>query len=499
MKQVKRPAVCCKLACSLFFFIMFGTSIKLNAQIVFSSYSSNGASIDNFTEANSGKTISNNLTLGLNISNPGYRAGWNVKVRVNGDLSNGVNSIPSQYLSLKFESSDVKGGGITGPQVPLTPTDATLFSSTKVLSDYYLAATFKLIVQGGNHLMVPNTGVYSTTITVSFYTNTGVLIASNNDIPIKLTFNFSNGCSGMIVEGSNNVAYNFDTYEKLNAGGTAVDALTVQYNPYGATCSGWSLKVRAKGNFVNGSSSISPDHVSFRFNRVGQGNPTASAIGVSNAQFRLGMSDVTLINQSKAPFANFTSHFFDMIIDGGNYLVAAKNGTYSCPITLSLYNQAGQLVSSSDVTVSFLITTGSSYNYTITLLNPDVKMQFNTMQDYASGKSVTKSRGLKIVGYSAYQVIVKTIEPNLISGTNTIPVSVVRLTNNPVVARSGIISTPVQLSSSDQVIIRNSLPDYTYQTTEYDLNYAISGGNSAVLSSNTGAYSTQVIYIVLPL
>lgn len=483
------------------FLIITGLSTQVKSQITMSSFSANAAAIENYEEAMAGVTTNSNLTVQYAIAGANYAPGWTVKVRANGNFTNGAHSIPSQYISLKYRNPKQGLPGVTGTEVPLTSTDANLITTTQPLNTpptYYMAQDYDLIIQGGDHLMVPQSGVYRTTVTLSFYTNTGQFIATTT-IPISFSVNFSNGCSGIEITASSHINYDFDTYAKLLSGGTAANAINVQYNPNGANCTGWSLKIRANGNFSNGNSAISPEHVAIRFNNVSKGKPSAGAIGLTNNLVPLGTSDVTLINPSKAAFDGFTSHAFDMVIQGGNYLLLGNSGTYSCPVTLSLYNQAGQLVSTSNTQLSFQITFANSGNYSITLLNPDVSMLYQTPADYINGKTVTKIKGLKVVGTKAYQVMVKTLHPYLSSGSNTIPVDVVRLENTPPAGKSGITSFPINLSSTDQFIIKNTMSDITYRTMEYDLKYSISGGNATISSAASGSYTTQVIFVVLPL
>ncbi|MEJ5964304.1 hypothetical protein [Pedobacter immunditicola] len=502
MNQKDKLSNSIKTRALLLFLIITGFATQVKSQIIMSSYFGKEAAVDNYEEAQAGVTTNSYLTVQYNmIAGANYAPGWTVKVRANGNFTNGTHSIPSQYVSLKFRDSKQGLPGVTGTEVPLTTTDANLITTTQPLNTpptYYMAQDYDLMIQGGNHLMLPQTGIYSSTVTLSFYTNAGQLIATTI-VPISFSVNFSTGCSGMVITASSNINYNFDTYAKLLSGGTATNALNVQYNPNGANCTGWTLKIRANGNFTNGSSAISPEHVAIRFNNVSQGKPTAAAIGVTNNLVPLSASDVILINPSNAAFNNYTSHAFDMVIQGGNYLLLGNSGTYSCPVTLSLYNQAGQLVSSSNTKLSFQITFANNSNYTISLLNPDVSMLYQTPADYLTGKTVTKIKGLKVVGTKAYQVIVKTLHPHLISGSSTIPVEVVRLENTPPAGKSGITSFPINLSSTDQLIIKNMMSDNTYRTIEYDLKYSISGSNTTISSAASGSYTTQVIFVVLPL
>ena len=298
-KGIKRLAL-------LLFLVITGITTQVKGQMSMKYYSENAILLllTIMSDAQAGVTINSYLTLQYDIGGSNYAPGWTVKVRANGNFTNGTHSIPSQYVSLKFRNSIQGPAGITGNEVPLTSTDANLINTTQPLNTpptYYMAHNFDLIIQGGDHLYVPQTGTYRTTVTLSFYTNAGQPIATTT-IPISFAVNFTNGCSGMVIAASSTGSYNFDTYAKLLSGGTAANALTVQYNPNGATCSGWSLKIRANGNFTNGSSIIPPDLVAIRFNRVSQGGPTAAAIGVSNNLVPLSTSDVNLINPSNAAF-----------------------------------------------------------------------------------------------------------------------------------------------------------------------------------------------------
>jgi hypothetical protein len=43
----------------------------------------------------------------------------------------------------------------------------------------------------------------------------------------------------------------------------------------------------------------------------------------------------------------------------------------------------------------------------------EIDLVFNTLESYMNGVSVTKSRGMRIVGYMPYQVLIKTSGLNL--------------------------------------------------------------------------------------
>lgn len=246
---------------------------------------------------------------------------------------------------------------------------------------------------------------------------------------------------------------------------------------------------------------MSPNYFSLKFNRVSTGSPSATAIGISNTPVVLSTSDVVIIGPSVAAFNGYTEHKFDLIIQGGNQLLI-PNGSYTTSLIFSLYNQANQLISTTTTTVTFQI--NSSVNgYTLVLQNTanTVNMVFNNPAVYAAGITVNKLQGLKITGYTPYQVLVKTSSANLTttSGPGTIPVAaidlnIVKFTNTS----AGIICYRKNLSVSDQLMITNPLSDYTQQIVEYNLSYIVAPGDSR-FSSRSGVFTTNVIFVAIPL
>lgn len=502
----------CRLACMLPAFLLWlsprvyaGTvnkkSVKASGNSI-AYYTVGTPTINTYSDVQTGTTVSQYLTLQTSLVGSLLNTGWHITVRANGDFVNGTATIPAQYMSLKFNTATSGPTGVTGSQVALSGTDATLLTGTtdNKKKIYYMAQNYDFSVQGGPQLLVPTTGTYSTTLTVSVYDATGTLLATSSSVVVSVQINFSNSCSGVALGASFSNQFNFSTYSQVQSGGTASQALTVQYTPNQANCTGWSLRVRANGNFTNGSSTITPDHVSLAFNSVTQGSPSASQIGVTNTPVQLSTSDVNLISSSNAPFVanTYTAQTYDMIIQGGNYLLLGTSGTYSCPITLSLYNANGQLVATANVTISFQISYSNSNSSSITMNTTSVALQYQTPSDYLNGVTVSNPNAMTVTGYSSYQVLAATLDANLSNGSSTIPVNIIHLTNSAPSGMTAITSTPINLSTTNQVIITNPVPDYTYQTVQYSLTYSIAGGNGILVSVPAGSYTTQLIFVVLP-
>jgi hypothetical protein len=427
-----------------------------------------------------------------------------VRIQANSNFSNGTATIAASFVSLTYNSAV---GGPTGTssrgfQSLSTTTARSMITSSRNItgSDNFFQQRFNLRVAGGNHLNV-GSGTYSTTLTVTLLDRDGNVMASSNNIPVSFVVNYSSTCQGAILNTYSSTQGMFSTYAQQMAGATVTDGVSVQYSPNAATCDEWSLNVRAAGNFSSGSASVAPQFFSLRFNRVSTGTPTATQIGVNNNPVVLNNTDVVLINGSNAPFgANiFTEHKFDMLIQGGSHLLI-PNGTYTGTLIFSLYNSNNVLVSTSTVAVSFMINSVYS-SLTLELQNStnEIDLVFNTLESYMNGVSVTKSRGMRVVGYMPYQVMIKTSGLNLIgSDSNIIPVAAVNVQTTKFTASSvGITTFTRALSTVDQIIVSNPMVDNSHQVTEYDLRY-YTAPNDSRLSGKTGIFNTTVLFVIIP-
>jgi hypothetical protein len=495
----------CRLLLPLLLFLT--GSCKVSAQSI-AYYRAADCVFNTSTDISNGCTSSNYFTFQFSGFSNGnnYAAGWTVRVKANGNFSNGSTTIAPQYVALGFASINGGPTGVTGTGYKTLSTSGAvnLIATSSALQTpptYFFEHRFNLQIQPGAPLAV-GTGTYSTTLTVTLVDRNGITIASKNDVPISFVVNYNNSCTGATIASYTSNQYTFSNYPQQMAGASVTDAATIQYTPNNASCSGWSLKVRAAGNFTNGANSVLPQYLSLRFNRVSSGTPTASAIGVTNNPVALNTTDVTLINQSAAGFVpgTGTEHKFDLIIQGGNHLLL-PNGTYTGTLVFTLYNQSNQVVSTSTVTLSFAINSNTN-SYTLVFQNAadNINLGFNTIADYVNGVSVNKNNGIRITAYSPYQVVIKTSATNFThtGGTSVIPVSVVNLAATKSSTTSGGINVYTrQLSASDQVLIYNPMIDYTQQVVEYNLRYFTTPGDKR-LSLPSGSFNTSVFFVVIP-
>jgi len=487
---------------------LFAPASKLCSQVALAYYRGSDCTFNTLAQINAGCTSTSYLTVQYSgfVNGVTYPAGWTLKVKANGNFSNGSTTIAPQYVSIGFNSINGGPSGVagTGYQALSTSAAVSLFttsSSIQTPSTYFFEHKFDMKIQGGSQLTV-GTGTYTATLTITLVDKNGVTVATNSNVQASFVVNYTNSCSGATLSSYVSNQYTFSTYAQQMSGATVTDAVTIQYTPNSATCTGWSLKVRAAGNFTSGANSVAPQYFSLRFNRVSVGSPSASAIGVTNNPVTLSTSDIALISQSNAAFiaGTGTEHKFDMIIQGGNHLLV-PNGTYTGNLVFTLYNQSNQVVSTTTVAESFAVNSTTN-SFTVVFQNSadNINLAFNAISDYVNGVSVTKTRGLKITGFSPYQVIIKTSGANLVptSGTNTIPVSVVSVAATKFTSTAaGINVFTRQLSTTDQIIITNPLSDFTQQVVEYNLRYFTQPGDQR-LSLPSGSFNTSILFVVIP-
>lgn len=464
-------------------------------------------SFDTFEDVQSGESFIDFITLQFGVPYNSNCPGWKLRVRALTNFTNGAATISAQYVSLKFNrvttgAPSAAAMGVSTVAVPLSTSEVTLINSNAAFiapPDYNVVHKYDMLVAGGSHLLA-GSGTYSAVLQFSLY-NSGNVLVSTKNLTASFTVFYSNSCTGVVLSSYSSNAYSFANYGQQMAGATIADAATLQYNTNGATCRGWTLKVRTSGNFVNGANSVSAQYFSLRFNRVNSGSPTASAIGLNNAAVPLSTADANIITTSNASFNGGTEHKFDLLIQGGNHLIL-PNGTYTTNLVFSLYNQSNQLISTATTAVNFQVNSTTN-SYTIVLQNSanQVDMNLSTPAAIATGVSVLKLLGLKVTGYSAYQVVVKTTSANLVSASssNTIPVAAISLEVTKASLTSGGINCYSRaLSASDQFFVTNPLSDYTQQIVEYNLRYFTAPGDSR-FSGSSGTFTTTVLFVAIPM
>lgn len=314
-------------------------------------------------------------------------------------------------------------------------------------------------------------------------------------------------CSGIELRGNiGSVIYNsFDSYEKIQRGEVFTDFITMQYlMPNGTSCQGWKLKVRALGNFTNGSASIAPQFVSIRFGKVAVGPPTAEQMGVSNESVALSTSDATLIHSKAAfvaPPTYFASHKFDMIVQGGSHLLVGS-GTYSAILTFSFYDANDQLVSSTNVKASFNVLYSSSCAGLSLNAYTSYPHRFTTYEGLMAGATVTEgisiqynTNGANCRGWT----LKARLSGDFSNGSNNVAPQYFSLKFNrvssgvPSASAIGVSNNPITLGTTDIVLINQSNASFN-GWTEHKFDMMIQGGFHLLIPN--GTYVSSLIFSV---
>lgn len=301
----------------------------------------------------------------------------------------------------------------------------------------------------------------------------------------------------------------FTAQNQLSIEGVAEDYITIQFHVTDHTyIPGWTLKVRASDAFRNVSdmkSSLDPGLVSLSFNRVDLGQPLSSSL----YHTQLSTSEMTLISHEKTPLQPFESEYniqytFNMIISGGDELLNMANGTYMTSLDFFLYDSGGALISTTSIpNVFFIVSVVPNNEPGIQLSNMAsfINLNFFTAKDYAEGLSVFIPAGITIKGNKRFSVYVRSNSDNLVSASgHSIPASAikVRITindteENPVVT----VFSPVELSSSAQLILSKKNESNSYRNVSYNLEFYTEGGDHALLTAE-GTYSAVLYFLLLP-
>ncbi|UYQ93210.1 hypothetical protein MKQ68_24310 [Chitinophaga horti] len=126
---------------------------------------------------------------------------------------------------------------------------------------------------------------------------------------------------------------------------------------------------------------------------------------------------------------------------------------------------------------------------TMTVNETNPTLVFANAADYANGVSVTYPNALTVTSTSAYTIKVKAATADLTNGSNSIPVSNVKVQPTGTTG----IGTPsqVSLSTTDQNIV-TSAPAAILKNI--NLQYSTDANNAAFIGKPAGDYTTQITF-----
>ncbi|OYZ56521.1 MAG: hypothetical protein B7Y19_03435, partial [Sphingobacteriales bacterium 24-40-4] len=147
-------------------------------------YSSTQGTFNTYAEQMAGATVTDALSVQYS-PNGATCDEWSLNVRAAGNFTNGNESVAPQFFSLRFNR--VSTGtptavqiGVDNTPVVLNNTDVVLINGSNAPFGAYVFTEhkFDMLIQGGNHLMVPN-GTYTGTLIFSLYNSNNVLVSTS--------------------------------------------------------------------------------------------------------------------------------------------------------------------------------------------------------------------------------------------------------------------------------------------------------------------------------
>lgn len=315
-----------------------------------------------------------------------------------------------------------------------------------------------------------------------------------------------------------------NSYLQINSyqGNTNPDAYTVTFAGNGNfNIPNWRLAARLNGNITanNGPYLFPPNKISFQpVSSTGQAYPnpvpTISEIGIPLNTMVTEGADFLLVPKSNAPLYNQPSQpngyynlqlKFSITVAGGAYLGNYPAWTtFTAPIEFTAYDQNNMIIGKMDHQFQFQIATLTGTPPMSTELSLKVNanasngvLEFNSMQDYKDGKSVTYPNALTVKSNTNFQITVRAIQSNFTSlGGQTIPVSNVQLNVIPTTQNAGSTFNTVFLTTTSQTVAKGSSTQGA--GLDYTIRYFTKPNDEYFINAKPDEYSATLQYEITP-
>jgi hypothetical protein len=311
------------------------------------------------------------------------------------------------------------------------------------------------------------------------------------------------------LEGSSQSYLNIPTYD----GATVIDGFTLKFSFWGWYLNQphWKLSVQLTGPIQAGDGTVFPsEKISFVPTRTeGQARPgpipTVSQIGMPSPVALNGMSEVFLVPSSNAALFNisvFPSSYelrmiFNLVAAGGDYLNQLQGKSFYFTLRFTAYREDNSLIGYVDlgymIRVQQLGNLPSEYSILVSPEASNGLLEFNTVEDYLNGKSVTYTDGLTVSATTAYQVTVRSVSANFSSaGGDTLPLDVVRLQ----LSGGPGTTAPVTLSTTAKTILQGLSTGGASETI--DITYSTEANDPRLFNVPSEQYETSLLYEISP-
>ncbi|RRJ93581.1 hypothetical protein [Flavobacterium macacae] len=311
-------------------------------------------------------------------------------------------------------------------------------------------------------------------------------------------------------------------YMQINSynGTTNADAITMTLSGNGTiNMPHWRIaaKVLQPITSANGQHVIPANKISVQpISSTGQAHPnpipTISEIGAPLNVFLQQSTDVFLIPQSNVPLYNAPAQpngyynlqlKYAMTLNGGAYLGSFPAWTdFYAPIELTAYDRYNTVIGRMTHTFRFQIgnitdaPAPAVLSLTVTMGASNGVLEFNSMQDYSNGVSVTYPNGLEARSSTAFQIKVKAQGDLRSAIGNVVPIGAVHLALLPAAGASQSSGPPVALSLTNQILATGSHTNGG--AYRYDVKYYTLAQDERLVNAKPDHYAATLLYEITP-
>jgi hypothetical protein len=303
-------------------------------------------------------------------------------------------------------------------------------------------------------------------------------------------------------------------------GNSNADAVTVTLAGNGnLNIPHWKLSAKILQNITssNGQYTIPANKISFQpISSTGQSYPNSipsiSEIGSPLNVFLQQSAEVFLIPQSNAPLYNAPAQpngyynlqlKYALTLNGGSYLGSFPAWTdFYAPIEFTAYDQYNSVIGKVTHTFRFQIGNITDSPPSVEELSLKIKMgaangvlEFNSMQDYINGTSITYPNGLEVRSNTNFQIKVRSQSDLRSVIGNVIPIDVIHLTLLSTASGNQNVF-PIVLSVSNQVLAHGSSSNGA--AYNYDIKYFTLPQDERLINAKSDNYSTTLQYEITP-
>ena len=313
-------------------------------------------------------------------------------------------------------------------------------------------------------------------------------------------------------------------YLQINSysGNTAEHAYVVKFtaNTSSLNVPFWKISVRLAQPITNGNLTFPANKISLQptgteGQTVPGSIPTIGQIGMPlNVTLQEG-NEVFLVPQSNAPlYVNttqsgyyFNFHLkFRMVVEGGAYLAQFPTWTnFYANLIFTAYDQHNNIIGTIEPgpwnfqignITGTIPTPTPQFSIAIDGSASNALLEFKTKSDYINGVSVSYPNALVVNANTDYQVRVKSIYGSFTSNNDALPLDIIQLHLTPSNDNTATVY-PIWLSTNHQKIASGNSTQGA--PTFFDINYASKSNNADLITSQSGQYSTTLVYEITPL